>query len=129
MLRHLVAMVLIALSCDVVRAQDNIQISSGLKEPIRLWLLPRGEKEWSRPSIFIPRSGSVKLYFAHQTDYWLVAQDLAGDEDYLDWVHLPKLAKQVPPVELVEGCGYVTTVKEMTRIRSEERRVGKECRS
>lgn len=96
-------------------AQDSIQISNGLKEPIRLWFLSRGQPDWS-PPVFLPRSGGVKVYLAHQTDYWLVAKDLAGDEDYLGWIDLPKLAKVVPPIELVVGGGYVTTVKEMTRI-------------
>jgi hypothetical protein len=31
------------------------------------------------------------------------------------WIDLPKLAKAVPPVELIIGGGHVTTVKEMTR--------------
>ena len=96
-------------------AQDSIQISSSLQEPVRLWFLPRGEKDWSRPPVFLPRSGSVKVILAHQSDYWLVAKDMAGDEDYLGWIDLPKLARVVPPVELIVGGGHVTTVKEITR--------------
>lgn len=118
MSRHLknllfVGCVLFAVS--QAHGQDRVQISNGLKEPLRLWLKPRDQIDWSRPPVFLPRSGAVSLFLAYQSDYWIVVQDFAGDEDWIGWIDLPKLAKIVPPVELVVGGGYVTTVREMTR--------------
>ncbi len=86
-------------------AEDTVSLTNDLNQPLYLWFWPRGANDYTRPPMFLPRQGPVTLIA--QKECYLVAKDLAGNEDHLSWVDLLDLSRKVPNAKLRVRGGYV----------------------
>jgi hypothetical protein len=105
-------------------AQDTIVLENGFRQPLWIWFLPREATSWT-DRVTLPRSGAVYKKLSSMSDYYLAAQDFAGNEDHLNWIDLHLLANRVPPARLIVAGGYVLEVRhekiKVTQMQKQER--------